>query len=410
MKSKKIYLILIGLILLFIIYIFIFYDGDIQMTSDDPNPDLSDLLGELKKSEDPASVDPLAKEIRLISQKSFEMARMVVENPQERKNLKKESADLVHRLDSLAKILEDENPEGYKKVTDLISESQLDLEFVEMKSEVLSLRLAEYLKSGISDCEIQNFNENPDIIHPSKTTDKIKLTIHKFLNLLRFDQSHIDEFLSTLSDPVSKIDEVEGPYWQLQNKYARLKIVSGDPPRIITYSSRSTYHEKVKQEFDYHPDAEEEAKNITLHLASVMMPDFENRNFIFSMEHNEESYRFKWREKAAGEIISVPPNYIKVILDKESLQLKRFSMTDFHSWRTTDPQISQKLAGEIAKKEWQGKGKVKESYLWQRVRNGGKEIKTVWTVTLAFPIPEGEFVEDVVIDADTGEVIEGATY
>jgi hypothetical protein len=48
--------------------------------------------------------------------------------------------------------------------------------------------------------------------------------------------------------------------------------------------------------------------------------------------------------------------------------------------------------------------------LWERIRNGGKEIRTVWTVTMSYNIPEGESLEDVVIDADTGEIIEGNSF
>jgi hypothetical protein len=45
--------------------------------------------------------------------------------------------------------------------------------------------------------------------------------------------------------------------------------------------------------------------------------------------------------------------------------------------------------------------------LWERVRKGGEEIRTVWTVGVFLPNPEGGALEDVIIDADTGEVIEG---
>ena len=64
-------------------------------------------------------------------------------------------------------------------------------------------------------------------------------------------------------------------------------------------------------------------------------------------------------------------------------------------------------AEEIAKKEWHGNGKVKTVTLWERIRKGGIEIKTVWTVDLSFQIPEGESLIAVVLDADTGEILEG---
>lgn len=53
---------------------------------------------------------------------------------------------------------------------------------------------------------------------------------------------------------------------------------------------------------------------------------------------------------------------------------------------------------------------VRKLMLWERIRNGGKEIRTVWTVTMSYNIPEGESLEDVVIDADTGEIIEGNSF
>ncbi|MEA1948725.1 MAG: hypothetical protein U9N83_15660 [Thermodesulfobacteriota bacterium] len=58
-------------------------------------------------------------------------------------------------------------------------------------------------------------------------------------------------------------------------------------------------------------------------------------------------------------------------------------------------------------KVWHGKGIAREAMLWERVRKGGKEVRTMWTVGVALPNPEGEALEEVVIDADTGEVVEG---
>lgn len=59
---------------------------------------------------------------------------------------------------------------------------------------------------------------------------------------------------------------------------------------------------------------------------------------------------------------------------------------------------------------WYGKDTARKAMLWERIRKGGKEIRTVWTVGVFLPNPEGEALEDVVIDADTGEVVEGQPF
>jgi Zn-dependent metalloprotease len=93
-----------------------------------------------------------------------------------------------------------------------------------------------------------------------------------------------------------------------------------------------------------------------------------------------------------------------------SLNLKYYSVFDFLHWRTLPPKISKKQAEEIALKAMSEKWTVRKLMLWERIRNGGKEIRSVWTVTMSYNIPEGESLEDVVIDADTGEIIEGNSF
>ena len=74
------------------------------------------------------------------------------------------------------------------------------------------------------------------------------------------------------------------------------------------------------------------------------------------------------------------------------------------------PQISRNQAEKVAQNLWNNKGAIGNSWLWERIRNGGGNVRTVWSVELVFQNPEGEVIEEVVIDADSGDVIEGESY
>ena len=56
---------------------------------------------------------------------------------------------------------------------------------------------------------------------------------------------------------------------------------------------------------------------------------------------------------------------------------------------------------------WRSKGTARNARLWERVLKGNKEVRTAWAVGVFLPNPEGGALEDVLIDADTGEVLEG---
>lgn len=90
--------------------------------------------------------------------------------------------------------------------------------------------------------------------------------------------------------------------------------------------------------------------------------------------------------------------------------LEYYSALDYHHWRTIPPKISEEQAKGKAEKVWDGKGTARKAMLWERIRKGGKEIRTVWTIGVFLPNPEGGALEDVVIDADTGEVVEGLPF
>ena len=74
------------------------------------------------------------------------------------------------------------------------------------------------------------------------------------------------------------------------------------------------------------------------------------------------------------------------------------------------PQISRNQAEKVAQNLWNNKGAIGNSWHWERIRNGGGNVRTVWSVELVFQNPEGEVIEEVVIDADSVDVIEGESY
>ena len=153
-------------------------------------PDISFVLNELNKP----SENPIVKEILKIDTRSFNMAQLVNQNAEERVKLKQEAIELMNRLDSLSNKLEEESPEEYKKIEDHISESQLDLMYVEMENDMISLRLGNYLKD--TDEEIQSLKQTQDIT-------KIKLAINNFLNHSgRTDLLEIENSI----EPIKKFD------------------------------------------------------------------------------------------------------------------------------------------------------------------------------------------------------------
>jgi len=363
--------------------------------------DISSVLEELNKQEDWLSENPILKEIYQIDIRSFDMAKRVTQSPKEREKLRDEATELINRLDSLADKLEAEKPYLYNKVTDQISESLLDLSFIEMESDMLSLRLGKYLNDAESSSEED----------PGQDIDKLKLAVYNFLiKSVGVNLPEAELFLPTLPEPIAEFDEVRGTFWTLKLPYAKFRLILGDFPKVIRFSSLSAIPGEEDRPIPAEGYSEIDAKQRALHLVSSLIPDFEKRNFVLRTDHNEESYDFRWHERPARKIISVPPNYVTVILHRVSLKLKYYSVFDFPHWRIVPPRISKKQAEEIAQKAMSEKWTVRKLMLWERIRNGGKEIRTVWTVTISFKIPEGESLEDVVIDADTGEIIEEKSF
>ena len=356
--------------------------------------DLSSILEPLNKPEE----HPILKEIYQIDSRAFEMAIRVAQSPKDREKMSDEATELINRLDSLAKKLEVEKPDLYNEVTDQISESLLDLSFVEMESDIISLRLGNYLYDA------NERDPGPDI-------DELKLVVYHFLiNSVGVDLPEAELFLPTLPEPISEFDEVIGTFWTLKLPYAKFKLINGDFPKVIGFSSLSAIPGQKDRPIPKEGYSEIDAKQRALNLVASLIPDFEKRNFVLSTDHNEESYKFRWHERPAGKIISVPPNHVTITLHRGSLKLKYYSVFDIPHWRTLPPRISKKQAEEIAQKALSEKWAVRKLMLWERIRNGGKEVRTIWTVTMSFKIPEGESLEDVVIDADTGEIIEEESF
>jgi hypothetical protein len=108
--------------------------------------DISSVLEGLDKSEEPATENPILKEINRLDYRSFEMARLVAQNEKERSDLREEAVEMINRLDSLAEKIETEQSALYDQVADQISESILDLSYVQSETDMLSLRLAEFLR------------------------------------------------------------------------------------------------------------------------------------------------------------------------------------------------------------------------------------------------------------------------
>ncbi len=238
---------------------------------------------------------------------------------------------------------------------------------------------------------------------PMEEIQDAKLAVVQFLGYIGVD--HANNFQETLPDPILEFDEVIGDIWEFRTHYGRFDVTRHNH-RVIKFSRHDSIPGENIKPSKPEGYTEEEALQMVKDLIRSMIPDFDHRNFILKISSDVESYNFKWHEYSGGEIVSVPPNFVSVIMDRDQLRLKRYSALDYHRWRTAPPKINEKQAKDMAEKIWQGKGTAHKAMLWERIRKGGKEIRTVWTVGVALPNPEGGALEDVIIDADTGEVIE----
>jgi len=107
--------------------------------------DIDSALGELDDSVGEAVKPTILEELTLVDRRAFELAELVARDPEQRAKVKDEASRLSVRLDLLADKLEAEHANLYEEWSDLISESYLDLSFVEFDSDVVSLRLGRML-------------------------------------------------------------------------------------------------------------------------------------------------------------------------------------------------------------------------------------------------------------------------
>ena len=234
-----------------------------------------------------------------------------------------------------------------------------------------------------------------------------KLAIVQFLLYNGIDLA--EKFQEKLPDPILEYNEVRGDIWKFRTHYGRFDVMRNNP-RVTIFSR----HDSIPGENIRPPKpegySEKEALEVAKTLVRKMIPDFDDRNFVLEISHEKEHHSFWWHEHPGGEIVSVPPNNVSILMDRKQLHLEYYSALDYHHWRTKPPKISEKQAKDKAEKVWHGKGTARKAMLWERVRKGGEEIRTVWTVGVFLPNPEGGALEDVVIDADTGEVVEGQPF
>jgi len=90
--------------------------------------------------------EKLVQEILSIDKKAEEMAESVLRDPPLRKQFGSESETMEDRLMYLADELEKIDPVLYKTVADQVSESLLDLMFVQMETDMISLRLGQVME------------------------------------------------------------------------------------------------------------------------------------------------------------------------------------------------------------------------------------------------------------------------
>ena len=88
----------------------------------------------------------LVQEIRSIDRKAEDMAEAVIRDPSLREEFMLESETLEDRLLYLADELEKIDPAAYETVADQVSEASLDLFFVQMENDMVSLRLGRLIE------------------------------------------------------------------------------------------------------------------------------------------------------------------------------------------------------------------------------------------------------------------------
>ncbi len=86
-------------------------------------------------------LEQLLQEVEQIDQRAHEMALAVLEDDGEREALSEEAQRLADRLDDIVTEIQIKNPEAYRVRGHMISETTLDLDYVEKGARFVSMRI-----------------------------------------------------------------------------------------------------------------------------------------------------------------------------------------------------------------------------------------------------------------------------
>ena len=93
----------------------------------------------------------IIQEINDIDRNAEELAELVLKNPLLRNSLEKGAEELEERLLDLADELEKIDSAAYARVADQVSEALLDLDFVQMETDMVSFRLGQVIEQQKSE-------------------------------------------------------------------------------------------------------------------------------------------------------------------------------------------------------------------------------------------------------------------
>jgi hypothetical protein len=85
--------------------------------------------------------DSLTNELTALSERAFELAVRVLDDPAERTALAPEAKTLRARLDELTAEIQTEGADAVRELRSTISETRLDLRYAQQNSSAVSLRL-----------------------------------------------------------------------------------------------------------------------------------------------------------------------------------------------------------------------------------------------------------------------------
>jgi hypothetical protein len=91
-------------------------------------------------------IEKFVEEIQNIDKQAFKMAVLVLKNPVLRHSLTNQATVICDRLQIIADALKSIDPKAYQEWSDQISESILDLSFVETELDIVSLRLGQVIE------------------------------------------------------------------------------------------------------------------------------------------------------------------------------------------------------------------------------------------------------------------------